>query len=84
MSTIDRTENVRRTRQTELNKHSAKNRADAEKRHGQVWTTPELDLEFTVLGFAAPYVIVERKSDGKRGSLEFQHEPRFYFKWRPE
>jgi len=35
--------------------------------------------EFHVLGFGAPYVVVQRKSDGCKGSLEFQHAPRFYF-----
>ena len=27
----------------------------------------------------APFVIVQRKSDREKGSLEFQHCPRFYF-----
>jgi hypothetical protein len=27
----------------------------------------------------APFVIVTRKSDGAKGSLEFTHNPRFYF-----
>ena len=30
----------------------------------------------------APYVVVRRNADGVKGSLEFQHEPRFYFKWQ--
>jgi hypothetical protein len=30
-------------------------------------------------GFMAPFVIVTRKSDGAKGSLEFTHNPRFYF-----
>lgn len=48
-----------------------------------VWSTQELGEEFDVLGFAAPYVIVQRKSDGVRGSLSFQHPPRFYFSFEP-
>ena len=47
--------------------------------HGQVWDTNEMTEQFEVLGFAAPVVVVRRKSDGKRGSLYFQHWPRFYF-----
>jgi hypothetical protein len=44
-----------------------------------VFDTSELSQHFEVLGFAAPLVIVKRKYDGKRGSLFFQHTPRFYF-----
>lgn len=49
----------------------------------QVWTTTELQADFTVLGFAAPLVIVRRKSDGVQGTLLFDHTPRFYFGWAP-
>ena len=31
----------------------------------------------------APLVVVRRKADGMKGSLEFQHHPRLYFKWAP-
>ncbi len=30
----------------------------------------------------APYVVVRRKSDGQKGSLEFQHHPRYYFRFQ--
>jgi hypothetical protein len=45
----------------------------------QRWTTEELQQEFTVLSFAAPFVVVRRKADGVHGSMEFTHFPRFYF-----
>ena len=45
----------------------------------KVWTTDQLRAEFEVIGFAAPFVVVKRKSDGKKGSMEFTHSPRFYF-----
>jgi hypothetical protein len=48
------------------------------------WTTAELLEEFDVQGFAAPFVVVVRKSDGQRGSMEFQHSPRVYFDWKPD
>ena len=54
-------------------------RADLEKMHGQVWDTQELQRDYTVLGFAAPFVAVERKADGVQGLLLFQHLLRFYF-----
>lgn len=50
---------------------------------GQVWDTKQLTEEFEVLGFAAPFVVVKRRSDGQKGSLEFTHRPRFYFGWDP-
>jgi hypothetical protein len=37
---------------------------------------------FDVTGFAAPLVVVNQKSDGMSGSLEFQHRPRFYFNFQ--
>ena len=58
-------------------------RAEAEAKHGQVWNTHELQRDFEVEGFQAPCVVVRRKSDGKRGTLLFQHAPRFYFNWVP-
>lgn len=45
----------------------------------QRWTTDEMARDFTVSGFMAPFVIVTRKSDGAKGSLEFTHSPRVYF-----
>lgn len=48
------------------------------------WTTEELTRDFEVISFLAPFVAVRRKSDGKKGSLEFTHNPRFYFNWIPE
>lgn len=46
---------------------------------GPTWTTEELQRDFEVTGFAAPFVVVKRKSDGKRGTLEFTARPRVYF-----
>ena len=47
------------------------------------WTTQELAADFNVVGFAAPFVVVVRKSDGVKGSMEFTHSPRFYFNFVP-
>lgn len=59
---------------------AANDRAEAEKRYGgQVWTTEELQRDFTVHQFCAPFVVVTRKADGAAGVLTFQHMPRFYF-----
>jgi len=56
-----------------------KARKDLEKRYTKVWDTKELQEDFIVVGFGAPVVVVERRSDGVRGTLEFTHSPRFYF-----
>jgi hypothetical protein len=74
----DETEPFRRQRLVEINAQPGSREA-LEAQHGQVWNTDELSRDFEVIGFMAPYVVVRRKSDGKKGSLEFQHSPRFYF-----
>lgn len=84
MTDFDETEKLRRERLAELNGHATQDRAEAEGRYGQVWNTDEMTRDFEPLGFMAPYIVVRRRSDGKRGSLEFQHLPRFYFGWREE
>jgi hypothetical protein len=41
--------------------------------------TEDLRRDYTVHAFLAPFVVVTRKSDGVRGTLEFTHNPRWYF-----
>ena len=74
----DPTESIRRQRLIEINTEPGI-RESLEARYGQVWDTAELRREFVVEGFLAPFVIVRRRSDDQPGSVEFQHEPRFYF-----
>jgi hypothetical protein len=51
--------------------------------HG--WTTEELGRDFELIGFAEPFVVVvKRKSDGVKGTLEFTHRPRVYFGWQTQ
>jgi hypothetical protein len=75
----DTTENIRREMVGAINTQAPTEREQVEKLYGQVWTTSELGNDFEVLGFMAPFVVVKRKSDGAKGSLMFQHSPRFYF-----
>jgi hypothetical protein len=81
----DPTENIRRARIVELNQgldpEADARRAELEAQYGKVWTTKEMAEEFEVIGFGAPFIVVKRKSDGQKGSLEFVHMPRFYFNW---
>jgi hypothetical protein len=74
----DQTETIRRRRLAQINVEPG-SRESLEAEHGQVWDTSELGADFDVTGFMAPFVVVRRKSDGVKGSLEFQHSPRFYF-----
>ena len=79
----DETEAIRREMVAEINAEPG-SRPDLEAKHGKVWDTTELPEDFEVLGFAAPLVVVRRRSDRVRGSLMFQHHPRFYFGFQPE
>jgi hypothetical protein len=82
--TGDHTEEVRRNRLVAINsavesRDPTTERQRLEAQHGQVWDIAQLAQDFEVLGFMAPYIVVKCKPDGRKGSLEFQHYPRFYF-----
>ena len=79
----DMLEIARRQRLVEINTE-AKDRLALAAVYGRVWDAEELCAEFEVVGFMAPFVGVRRKSDGQKGSLEFQHHPRFYFSFVPD
>ena len=74
----DSTEAIRRKMAKEINAVEG-SREFLESDHGQVWDTQELQADFEVQGFMAPFIGVRRKSDGAKGSMAFQHAPRFYF-----
>lgn len=54
-------------------------RKELEEIHGKVWSTDEVTKEFQIISFNAPFCDVKEKSTGKRGLIEFQARPRFYF-----
>ncbi len=76
----DPTETIRKQMLAEINAAPG-SREYLEAKHGEVWDTSQLSADFEVIGFAAPLVVVRRKSDGVKGSLMFQASPRFYFGW---
>ena len=82
MPTRDDTEPMRRELVRQIN-GNPQIRESLEAAYGQVWDTEELARDFPVEGFAAPFVVVIRKADGVKGSLEFQHSPRFYYAFQP-
>lgn len=75
---MDETEDIRRELVNEINADPSGRQA-LEAKYGQVWDTDQLRQDFEAIGFMAPFIVVRRKSDGKEGSLMFQHNPRFYF-----
>lgn len=75
---MDSTENIRRDMIE--SGQPARDLAEATDR----WDTAALCRDFEVIGFAAPFVVVKRKADGVKGSLEFTHSPRVYFNWRAD
>jgi hypothetical protein len=79
---IDETEAIRRERLAEINLVPGSREA-LEAEYGQVWDTDQLVQDFEAIGFMAPLIVVRRRSDGAKGSLEFQAVPRFYFNWQP-
>ena len=75
---ISDTDSVRDAMTREINARAV-DRAELEEREGRVWDTQELQDEFEVVGFLAPAVMVNRRSDGAQGTMTFQHRPRFYW-----
>jgi hypothetical protein len=83
----DETGPIRRAMVQKINKEvssddESKERTRLEKIYGKIWNTEEVQKDFKVRGFMAPFVVVTRKVDGKEGSLMFQHYPRFYFNFK--
>jgi hypothetical protein len=76
MTLTDPTESTRRALLAKINSEAAE-RPALELRYGRVWNEAELARDFGVLGFAAPLVVVNRKTDRKLGSLLFRHHPRY-------
>lgn len=82
----DKTEFPRRIIQSEIyaeieSTDEDKERARLVEKYGadNVWDTDELSRNFEAIGFMAPFCVVRRKSDDVKGSVQFQHHPRFYF-----
>jgi len=70
---------VRKQVQHNLNCEAAAVTEEAlREKYGQLWNTQQMQEDYTVLGFMAPFIGVIRKSDGVKGSLMFSHMPRWY------
>ena len=78
---MDKTESIRRKMVSEINSNPGE-RAQLEEKYGKVWDTTEVEEAFEIIGFMAPYVVAREKTTGKKGSLQFQDSPRYYFNFR--
>ncbi len=66
----DETEQLRKARIVEIT-NADNSRTALQSRVGQTWNTTELQEDFEPLGFLSPYIVVRRKADQIKGSLEF-------------
>lgn len=81
LGSADPTEGYRRMRVAEINSYPQE-REELETVYGKVWNTKELGADFEVLGFMALYVVVRDLVTGKKGSMEFQDRPRYYYNFQ--
>ena len=47
------------------------------------WNTEQIQNEYVIHNFLAPFVSVTRKCDGTKGTMMFTHHPRWYFNFVP-
>lgn len=81
----DPTEQTRRDMVQEINSHpSVKSELESDYGVGNVWSTAELSERFEVIAFRAPFAVVREKATGKKGTVMFQHSPRFYFSFKED
>jgi len=89
----DPTESIRRKMVVTINtladittESGLDHRALLEREYGadNVWDTQQLSARFEVLGFMAPFCIVRDRKTGAKGSVMFQHSPRFYFSYQED
>lgn len=78
---MDETEGIRRV-MVATQQLSSSTREQLEDTYAEVMDTKEAIERYQFLSFLAPFVSVRRRSDGMRGSLEFQHTPRYYYNFK--
>jgi hypothetical protein len=83
MTTVDDTEELRRAMLTRAAEQGPLSREQLEAKYGDVYDTDQLRQTFMVHNFLAPFISATRIADGVKGSMEFQHHPRFYFCFIP-
>lgn len=72
--------NAAQTLNSQAEQHTEESlRAELSKRYDDICNIDELRQQYQVVAFLAPYVQVERISDGVVGTMKFTHSPRLYF-----
>ncbi len=81
----DETEQLRKERIVSI-QDSDNSRQALQSRVGRTWNTTELQEDFEPLGFLAPYIVVRRKGDQVKGSMEFCESDgeRVYHSFEPD
>jgi hypothetical protein len=64
--------------------NNPKTREELTKDFGNVYDCEDIHTAYEIIGFAAPFVYVQDIATGKKGTLMFQHHPRFYFSFEEE
>ena len=81
----DYTEESRRIMTDTINEEAQTSSEDQlREKYGQLWNTKQLQEDYEVHGFMAPFIKVTRKSDNVDGLLMFSHHPRWYHSFKPE
>ena len=84
-SSVDVTEPIRRAMIEGQQQVGPLTREQLAAVHGDVYDTEEMSAKFRVKSFMAPFVVVEEHGlNGRLGTLEFQHSPRFYYGFTPD
>ncbi len=78
---MDPTENVRREMVDKINSFK-RTKEELQRIYGEVYNTSELNEQFDVIGFMAPFITVRRFLDNVKGTLMFQDQPRYYFSFK--
>ena len=85
----DKTEHIRRSMVNVINSSVLSTDIDLERKrlsdlYPDVYDTSELSRSFEVIGFMAPFAVVQHRETGKKGSIEFQDRPRLYFNFQAD
>lgn len=59
-------------------------RDELEAKYGCVWDSFQLARDFEVEAYHESFVVVRRRSDGVRGTVVFQHDPRLHWGFKPD
>lgn len=71
-----------RKEMTSIINSNPKTREEIAKKYGEVYDCEDIHTAYEIIAFAAPFVYVHNIATGMKGTLMFQHHPRFYFSFK--